>query len=137
MGKKDITLKEYLSDPRRYADLLDGSIFHGRQIITAEELLEADTVQTKSDSQSILERINDITMKQTRDGSLFAIWTVANQEHIDYSMPVRVMMQDALAYDRQLKNLKRINQAFDSSDEFLSHVKKTDRLHPVITLVVY
>lgn len=137
MGEKDITLKDYLSSPKRYADLLNGSIFQGRQIIDAGELQDADTVQSKSDDQSIIERINDITMKQTKDGSLFAIWTVANQEHIDYGMPVRVMMQDALAYDRQLKELRRQNHNFADAGEFLSQIRKSDRLHPVITLIVY
>ena len=63
MGKNDITLKDYLSEPKRYADLLNGSIFQGRQIIDADELMDADTVQAKSDEQAIIERINDITMK--------------------------------------------------------------------------
>lgn len=69
MGKNDITLKDYLSDPRRYADLINGSIFQGRQIIDADELTDTDTVQSKSDEQTVVERVNDITMKQTRDGS--------------------------------------------------------------------
>lgn len=141
MGKNDITLKDYLSDPRRYADLINGSIFQGRQIIDADELTDTGTVQSKSNEQTVVERINDITMKQTRDGSLFAVWTVANQQHIDYSMPARVMLQDALSYDRQLKEIKRKNQAATSrqveSGEFLSGIHAADRLHPVITLVVY
>lgn len=43
MGKNDITLKDYLSDPRRCADLLNGSIFRGRQIIDADGLADAGT----------------------------------------------------------------------------------------------
>lgn len=68
MGKKDITLKNYLSDTRRYADLLNGSIFQGKQVIHAEELQEAATVRSKSDHHAILERTNDIAMKQTQNG---------------------------------------------------------------------
>ena len=140
MGKKDITLKNYLSDARRYADLLNGSIFQGKQVIHAEELKEAATVQSKSDHYAVLERTNDITMKQTQDGSLFAVWLVENQNHIDYSMPVRVMLQDSLTYDRQLKEIKKGNlnkKAFANAGEFLSKVSVDDRLHPVITLIVY
>lgn len=152
MGKKDITLKDYFSDCRRYADLINGSIFCGQQMIKAEELLDADTVQSKSDNHAMLERINDIAMKQAKDGSIFAVWVVANQEKIDYSMPVRVMLQEALAYDRQIKEIKRANQQqkkqkedsekqptnmFADSGEFLSGIKKEDRLYPVVTLVVY
>ncbi len=87
MGKNDITLKDYLSEPGRYADLLNGSIFQGRQIIDADELSDAGTVQSKSDEQSIVERISDITMKQTKDGSLFAVWTVANSILITACLP--------------------------------------------------
>lgn len=140
MGKKDITLKDYFSDCRRYADLLNGGIFCGQQIIRAEELQDTGTVQSKSDSHAVLERINDIAMKQTKGGSIFAIWVVANQENVDYSMPARVMLQEALAYDKQIKEIKRVNQhdeAFADSGEFLSGIKKEDRLYPVITLVVY
>ena len=140
MGKKDITLKDYFSDRRRYADLLNGSVFCGQQMIKAEELRDTDTVQSKSDNYAVLERTNDIAMKQTKDGSLFAIWVVANQEKVDYSMPVRVMLQEALAYDKQIKEIKRVNQHNEilaDSGEFLSGIKKEDRLYPVITLVVY
>lgn len=106
MSKKDITLKDYLSDTKRFADLLNGSIFHGKQIIHAKELQEIPTVQSKSDRQTIVERTNDIAMKQTQEGNLFAIWIIENQDNIDYSMPVRIMLQDSLAYDKQLKELK-------------------------------
>ncbi|MBD5454835.1 MAG: Rpn family recombination-promoting nuclease/putative transposase [Lachnospiraceae bacterium] len=142
MGKKDITLKDYFSDRRRYADLLNGSVFCGQQMIKAEELRDMDTVQSKSDSYAVLERINDIAMKQTKGGSIFAVWVVANQEKVDYSMPARVMLQEALAYDKQIKDIKRKNQqdkenTFAGSGEFLSGIKREDRLYPVITLVVY
>lgn len=145
MGKKDITLKDYLSDTRRYADLLNGSIFQGRQIVCGEKLTDANTVQVRAEEGSPMERTNDMVMKQTKDGKLFAVWVVANQEHVDYGMPVRVMLQEALEYERQLKEKQRKNrermktekQVFRNASEFLSGVQKEERLHPVITLVVY
>ena len=39
MGKKDITLNEFLGDPHIFADLLNGCFFRGRQEIRPEELL--------------------------------------------------------------------------------------------------
>lgn len=146
MGKKDITLKDYLSDVGRYADLWNGSIFRGEQIIKADELSEVNTVQSKSDAQAVIERSNDIAMKQTADGKCLAVWLIANQETVDYSMPVRVMLQEALEYDRQLKEIRRKNREsakkatavrFTTSGEFLSQIKRDDRLHPVVTLIVY
>ena len=38
MGKMDVLLKSYLGDARRYADLWNGGLFCGRQIVKAEEL---------------------------------------------------------------------------------------------------
>ena len=38
MGREDILLKEYLQDARRYADLWNGGLFRGKQMIKAEEL---------------------------------------------------------------------------------------------------
>lgn len=169
MGKKDITLKDYLSDAGRYADLWNGSMFRGRQVIRADELSEMNTVQSKSDTQAVIERSNDVAMKQTADGKCLAVWLIANQETVDYSMPVRVMLQEALEYDRQLKEIRRKRmrteekesghgrikdqnlrkdaaRAGESMDreapyatagEFLSRFRKDDRLHPVVTLVVY
>ena len=58
-------------------------------------------------------------------------------------MPVRVMLQEALEYDKQLKVIKRKNRKLEitnpkmDSGEFLSQVRKSDRLNPIITLVVY
>lgn len=33
MGKKDLSLKSYLSDPVRYADVYNGSVFGGMQVL--------------------------------------------------------------------------------------------------------
>ena len=55
-------------------------------------------------------------------------------------MPVRVMLQEALEYDRQLKERRRKRtreMPYATSGEFLSRIRKDDRLHPVVTLVVY
>lgn len=145
MGKKDIMLKSYFSEPGRYADLFNGTVFQGKQVLRAQDLESAVTVQSKSNDQITLERIHDMSMKQTKDGSLFAVWVIANQEQIDYSIPVRVMLQEALEYDRQLQEVKRKNRNqekmqkgfWQNAGEFLSKMKQKDRLRPVITLVVY
>ncbi len=139
MGKKDITLKDYLSDRRRYADLINGAVFCGEEIVCPDTLTEANAVQSMFRNGQALERTNDLVMKQDRDGKLFAVWIVANQEHIDYSMPARVMLQEALEYDRQLKKIKRETpgQALRDDAEFLCGIRREERLRPVVTLIVY
>ncbi len=55
-------------------------------------------------------------------------------------MPLRHMVGDAFSYLKEYNEIAAGNQKdknFASSDEFLSNMKKTDRLHPVISLCVY
>lgn len=151
MGKRDLDLKSYLSDRRRYADLYNGSIFQGGQLLKAEELEPVETVVAKAGKEGAIERTSDIIMRQKTTGDLFALWILENQETIDYSMPVRVMLKEALEYDRQVKELKRANvKGYKKSygkkgvrpsgvtpGEYLYKVRKGERIYPVNTLIVY
>ena len=111
MGKRDLSLKSYLSNPVRYADVYNGSVFGGVQVLDASQLEEAVTVVTKADSGVMLETTCDIAMRQKVGGGLLALWILENQEEVDYGMPVRVLLREALEYDRQVKELKRRNRA--------------------------
>ena len=151
MGKRDLDLKSYLSDRRRYADIYNGSIFQGGQLLKAEELEPVETVATKAGKEGAIERTSDIIMRQKTTGDLFALWILENQETIDYSIPVRVMLKEALEYDRQVKELKRTNTAEYKKNlgkegirssgvtagEYLYKVRKGERIYPVNTLIVY
>ena len=44
MREKNATSIEYFKDPRRIVDLLNGMVFHGRQVITEDNLLEKNPV---------------------------------------------------------------------------------------------
>ena len=89
MGKKDITLNEFLGDPHIFADLLNGCFFRGRQEIRPEELLPMDSVQgTESRSGKPGKRIRD-TKKLFYRHRPAAVLAVENQENPDCRMPVR------------------------------------------------
>lgn len=144
MGKKDLSLKSYLSDPVRYADVYNGSVFGGMQVLEGAQLEEAGSVQTKTDGGISLERICDLAMRQKNGGELYAIWILENQETVDYGMPVRILLREALEYDRQVRELKRKNEAeFQqeqgkaSSGEYLYKVKKGERIRPTGTLIIH
>ena len=51
MGKKDITLQDFLGDPYIFADLFNGCCFGGEQVIHAEELSPLDSVQCTKDNR--------------------------------------------------------------------------------------
>lgn len=139
MGKKDLTLTDYLSEPARYADLWNAGIFHGRQVIAPEYLKMADTVQTKVSKEVQLQRTRDLAMYYTRHDCTLAILALENQETVNYGMPVHVILKEALAYDRQLKELSRKNRnkPFVDEGEFLYKIRQEDKLCPVFTLVIY
>ena len=89
----------------------------------------ADTVQ----------RILDVVRK-TAYGIDFIIWSLENQEKIHYAMPLRHMVADSLIYLKEYNEIAAQNRKdghYDTSDEFLSGLRKGDRLHPVISLCIY
>lgn len=145
MGSKDLTLKSYLSDPMRYADVYNGSVFGGAQVLDGAQLEEAGAAALKAEDGVWLERTSDIVMRQKTAGGLFALWILENQEYVDYSMPVRVLLREALEYDRQVRELMRKNDVGAkekgheriTAGEYLYKVRKDDRLRPVVTLVIY
>ncbi|WP_307006465.1 Rpn family recombination-promoting nuclease/putative transposase, partial [Agathobacter rectalis] len=65
---------------------------------------------------------------------------VENQSDIHYSIPVKNMFYDVMAYGNQVKETaKKHRREKDTatSDEFLSGFTKEDKLIPVITITVY
>ena len=65
---------------------------------------------------------------------------VENQSDIHYSIPVKNMFYDVMAYGNQVKETaKKHRKEKDTatSDEFLSGFTKEDKLIPVITITVY
>lgn len=55
-------------------------------------------------------------------------------------MPLRVMLYDAFGYLKESQELSRKNRGAGmklSAEEFLSGMKESDRLHPIISIVIY
>ena len=141
--KPDTILKNFWRDNHHFADLFNAALFDGEQVLKPDDLLEVDT-----DISSILkcnghvetvQKVLDV-IKKTAYGMDFVIWGLENQERIHYAMPLRHMVGDAFSYLKEYNEIAVKNQKdknFASSDEFLSNMKKTDRLHPVISLCVY
>ena len=143
VAKADAVLKNFWKDNARFADLFNAVLFDGEQKLRPEDLKEADV-----DLSSILkfngyvetiQRLRDV-VKKTAYGMDFVIWGIENQQKIHYAMPLRHMIEDALSYLKEYNEIAKKNmEEKDTStkEEFLSKFKKTDRLHPVITLCIY
>ena len=63
---------------------------------------------------------------------------IENQTDIHYAMPIRNMVYDALSYSEQVSAIEHHNRDNKlTGKQFLSGFLKSDKLLPVITLVVY
>ena len=143
MGALDKRHKKYFKDPRRFADAWNGLVFGGLEVISWQELSECDSVLTYAQGKGI-ERTADAIMKKTADGKILAIMILENQGEKDYGISVKVNLEEALAYDAQASEIKRRNGEIIknigkrvSPGELLYLFRKTDRLRPVVTLVLY
>ena len=141
--KADVVFKEFWRENERFADLFNTVIFKGREIIQPESLSEMDTdvsgtIEMK-DYKETLTRTRDIVKKMAY-GVEFVVMGVENQEEVHYAMPLRTMIYDSLGYLKEYREITRSRKrdgTLETKAEFLSKMKKEDRLHPVISLTIY
>ncbi len=128
---KDVGWKGFFSDDSRVADIINGVGCDGEQVVTEDDLQEADT-----QSQAMYRDC----VRKVAFGVNFAIVGIENQETIDYSFPARNMEYDANSYKKQVKEIKKKNDKHPellSKEEYLYRFRKDDKLHPIVTFVLY
>ena len=149
MGKADAAMERYLTDPTRYADLINGYCFQGRQILQADDVIEKDTRLSGSsdrknkkgakNKQKDHQKQRDI-IRKIIFGAGVAVIALENQTLIHYAMPIRTLVEDALEYDQQLRAIRknhRENNDLKNAAEFLGGFSAQDRLIPASTIVLY
>ena len=142
--QKDVTLKTFWRDNEHFADLFNATVFNGKQVLKPDKLTEMDTdvsatIHSKSYNESITR--NREVVKKMSDGVEFNILGLEIQDKTHYAMPLRTMTYDALGYIKEYNDIKKHHKlnkdSFSSHEEFLSGINKSDRFHPIITLVLY
>ena len=108
-----------------------------------EELAEADTdlssLLKMNGHAETIQKVFDV-VKKTAYGVDFVIWGLENQDNVHYAMPLRHMLNDSLVYLKECNEIiaaNRKEKKLQSSGEFLSGLKKADRLHPMVSICVY
>ena len=116
MGKADVYAGDYLENPEIFADLLNGILYQGEQIVRAEELQEQDGELRSISERDVKKTIRD-KVRLWR-GTAFAVFAVENQMKVDYRMVIRAMLSEAMAYDKQWKKLreKRMSKEMQETD---------------------
>lgn len=142
--QKDVSLKTFWRDNEHFADLFNATVFNGKQVLKPDKLTEMDTdvsatIHSKSYNESIT-RNRDVVKKMS-DGVEFNILGLEIQDKTHYAMPLRTMTYDALGYIKEYNDIKKHHKlnkdSFSSHEEFLSGINKSDRFHPIITIVLY
>ena len=104
MGKIDLWQSDYFDDKRRFADIFNGALFKGEQIMNAEELEEVDSKLVHHEKSG--EVVNVIRDKVYRwKGQPVSICVLENQSYVDYQMIFRVMLEEAVSYIKQQKRV--------------------------------
>lgn len=142
LGKKDDVTSVYFRDDERYADLINVHIFSGLPVVTPEQVREKDT-RVQGVIRKIKERFQFVKyrdiVRKVVFGTTFAVIGLEHQSGVDYAMPVRVMLEDAAGYQEQLLKIQKIHRRKGDlrGAEYVSGFTGTDRICPVITLVLY
>ncbi|MBU5477850.1 Rpn family recombination-promoting nuclease/putative transposase [Eubacterium sp. MSJ-13] len=151
MGKVDIATKQYMSHRDIIADAFNFYIYDGRQVIKPERLQKIDTAEIAlpygNDADTAVQKLRDNLMLWTMamdDKAMYVVLGIENQDKVHYAMAVKNMLYDALQYAKQVEESKRSYRDKSkertvklNSEEFLSGLKRDDKLMPVITLVIY
>lgn len=143
MGTKDAYQFDYLDDNERFADQVNGALFHSRQVVKAQELEPADERLVYLGQELGKRNTYEAVADKTRiwRGRQIHIITLQNQAYVDYRMVLRNMLSESIGYHRQWKRKKtdhrNAKDLLGRSDVFLSDMAKDEKFIPIITLVVY
>ncbi|MCM1411739.1 MAG: Rpn family recombination-promoting nuclease/putative transposase, partial [Lachnospiraceae bacterium] len=158
----DTITKKYMENPVVFADAFNQFLYHGEQKIDPARLTELDTTEIvipygasgagvpEQKYRDVLKLLHAMT-----DGdAAYCVMGIENQAEIHYALPVRNGVYDFLQLSHQVSEAANSHkqvmkektaeqpsqtqqEAKPTDGEFLSGFWKTDRLIPVITLVIY
>ena len=163
MGKVDAAIKDFMLNRQNFADAFNQAIF-GEELIQADKLHELNanlvTPVFASGSGRVSGKrertLDDLQIAEVAmgDGQFnYLLLAGQYQQLVHYAMPVRAMLETAMLYERQVREISRrgekksteheepqipeVAPARNDSAEFLSGLGPEDRLHPVVMMVLY
>ena len=102
MNWMDKQYKAFFNANERFADMVNGSIFNGKQVLSADELVELDTeLNEELNKERVVQRRRDLLKKHGRNSSEEVIVGIELQSSPDKDMVMRMMEYDAMVYLHQ------------------------------------
>ena len=94
MGKADVNVNIWLSEKKRFANLFNGVIYGGRQVILPEDLEEVNpvssvSVKNRTGKTKNMKKYRDIIMKWRNQATLVLLAN-ESQDKVHYAMPHKV-----------------------------------------------
>ncbi len=127
MAEKDITQKILFDIKEVFADIINGTVFEGRQVVLPEELENAQTVSQLKIADGIHEQERDVAKKWLKHGVTIAFIGLEDQSGSDCEMPFRVIGYDGASYKEQIVRRRAARKNKEPVPPF----------YPVLTLVLY
>lgn len=167
MGLLDTEGKKYLSNNMIFADAFNYMIYDGDEIIKADNLKELDTTQITvpygNNARLPMQKYRDLLKvwnAMMDNDAIYIIFGAELQGKVHYGMPVKNGLYDMIGYSKQIEEAGRSYKKKEknseetendaklvvedgtlkiklTSEEFLSGLRKGDKLVPIITAVVY
>ena len=139
MARTDEPIKKLFKNKENFADLFNATIFQGKQVIKADKLIEINTedihIEDKTTEElEITKKYRDLTMLY-KDRVLQIVLGCEDQSTVDYSMPIRTMLYDALAYEKQRNDLELKQNA--EGKYYRRKMTKNQKVLPVLTIIFY
>ena len=143
MGEIDDKFRYFLSREKNMADVYNGTVYSGRQAILPEQLVDVQSIYhvalREKGKIKKFRRARDCAKALCRNGH-FVILGVELQDKVNYCMPLRCTEYDT---DELRTQVQRISHRYDreecweTAEEKFSGMKRTDRLNPAVSIVLY
>ena len=144
MGKLDIDSKQYFGIAKHFADAFNFLVYDGKQVIDPANLRELDAVETavlfKDKDRDRIQKQRDLLRALTDGKAVYVILGSELQSEVHYGMPVKNGQYDMMNYAAQVEKKAQQNREeknLKPGAEYLSGLRKGDKLIPVITAVIY
>ena len=135
MGQKDITQKNFEAYNDVFSDIVNGTLFDGKEVIKPEALVDATAKsQYKADDNVIHEQERDVAKYWTDKNCYIrlALLGVENQLAIDMDMPLRVIGYDGSSYRDEMNQDEIVIDEVTGKKHKIRHER-----YPVVTIVLY
>ena len=135
MGQKDITQKNFEAYNDVFSDIVNGTLFDGREVIKPEALVDAVAKsQYKADDNAIHEQERDVAKYWTDKNCYIrlALLGVENQLAIDMDMPLRVIGYDGSSYRDEMNQDEIVIDEGTGKKHKIRHKR-----YPVVTIILY